>query len=296
MTSRWWVVARVAFVAAALGFGWWWLRGQWPEVLEALAAVGVGRTLASLVLVVVGLLLTGVVWAGILRAYGHDVPRGLAMGVFFVGQIGKYIPGSVWSFGAQAKMATRYDVPARTTVATGLVFLWWSVVTAGIASGAGMLAGLPVAGLPRWLGAVAVAAGIALLLPPVTERLAARLAGTPRPSLPLGLSASVTALMLVSWVLYGLALALLVPSGAGLSSGFVLQVTAAFALAYAVGVVVILAPAGLGAREVVLVALLTPLVGAVPAAAAALLSRLVHTAGDFLLALAGWLRTRGRES
>ena len=291
-SSRWWVAARVAFLVAAVGFGWWWLRGQWPEVLEALDEVGIGRTLLSLVVVLAGLLLTGIVWAGVLRAYGHDVPRGLAMAVFFVGQIGKYIPGSVWSFGAQARMATPYDVPARTTVATGLVFLWWSVVTAGVASGVGLLAGLDVLGLPGWVGAVAVVICLGLLVPPVTERLGARLAGTPRPRLGAGESLRFTALMLVSWALYGAALALVVPGGDGLAPRSLLQATGAFALAYAVGVVVILAPAGLGAREVVLVGLLAPVVGAAPAAAAALLSRLVHTAGDFTLAGAGALRTR----
>ena len=39
----------------------------------------------------------------------------------------------------------------------------------------------------------------------------------------------------------------------------------AFALAYAVGVLVVLAPAGVGAREVTLVALLAPVIGVEPA-------------------------------
>lgn len=291
-TSRWWDVARVAFVVLAVGFGWWWLRGRWPEVVDSLAAVGVGRTLLALVVVVLDLLLTGVVWADLLAAYGFAVPRPTSMSVFFVGQIGKYIPGSVWSFGAQARMATRYDVPARTTVATGLVFLWWSVVTAVLAAGAGLLAGLDVYGLPSWLGAAAIALALVALTSPVTTRLAGWLAGTARPAHPVPLAARLTALMCISWLLYGAALALLVPDVTA-SAADLLRATGAFALAYAVGVVVVIAPAGLGAREVVLVALLATVVGAGPAAAAALLSRLVHTGGDFLLALAGWLRTRG---
>lgn len=289
--SRWWDVARIAFVVLAVGFGWWWLRGRWPEVVESLAAVGVGRTLLALVVVVAGLLLTGVVWADLLAAYGFSVPRLTSMSVFFVGQIGKYIPGSVWSFGAQARMATRYDVPARTTVATGLVFLWWSVVTAVLAAGVGLLAGLPVYSLPSWLGGVAVVLALVALTPPVTSRLAGWLAGTPRPTHAMSLGVRLTALMCISWLLYGVALALVVPGGTA-SWGDLLRATGAFALAYAVGVVVVIAPAGIGAREVVLVALLATVVGAGPAAAAALLSRLVHTGGDFLLALAGWLRTR----
>lgn len=56
----------------------------------------------------------------------------------------------------------------------------------------------------------------------------------------------------------------------------------AFALSYAVGVVVVVAPAGVGAREAIFILLLTPL---------ALLARVVHTAADALLA-AGWSVSR----
>jgi uncharacterized membrane protein YbhN (UPF0104 family) len=70
----------------------------------------------------------------------------------------------------------------------------------------------------------------------------------------------------------------------------------AFAAAYAVGVVVILAPAGLGAREGVFVLLAEPVVGIPAAAALALLARLVHTVADLLLAAGSWLAAsrRGR--
>ncbi|MFA6299418.1 MAG: hypothetical protein WC642_09635, partial [Nocardioides sp.] len=59
---------------------------------------------------------------------------------------------------------------------------------------------------------------------------------------------------------------------------------AAFAAAYAVGVVVVLAPAGVGAREGVFVLLLTPVTGVAGATALALLARVVHTVADGLLA------------
>ena len=70
-------------------------------------------------------------------------------------------------------------------------------------------------------------------------------------------------------------------------------VAVAFALAHAAGVLLIVAPAGLGAREGVLIALLVPMVGVPSAAAAALLARLVHALADFLIAgaAAAWARS-----
>ena len=60
---------------------------------------------------------------------------------------------------------------------------------------------------------------------------------------------------------------------------------------YAVGVVVVVAPAGVGAREAVFVLLLTPLTSVAAATALALLARVVHTAADGLMA-AGWSVSR----
>ena len=57
-----------------------------------------------------------------------------------------------------------------------------------------------------------------------------------------------------------------------------------------------LAPPGAGVREVVLVASLSPVLGAGKATAVALVSRLLTTVGDLLAAgLAGWLG-RGHRS
>ena len=68
-------------------------------------------------------------------------------------------------------------------------------------------------------------------------------------------------------------------------------VTAAFAASYMVGVVIVLAPAGAGVRELTLIALLAPLLGVPSATAAALLMRVVHTIDDFAIAGIAWLAT-----
>jgi uncharacterized membrane protein YbhN (UPF0104 family) len=70
--------------------------------------------------------------------------------------------------------------------------------------------------------------------------------------------------------------------------------TAAFATAHMVGVLVVLAPAGAGARELTLIAVLAPFVGVPSATAAALLTRVVHTVADFAVAGIAWLAARGQ--
>ena len=62
-----------------------------------------------------------------------------------------------------------------------------------------------------------------------------------------------------------------------------------FAFAWSVGFLVVFAPAGAGIRDVLLVAILGPVLGVGSATAVALVSRALMTAGDLLTAaLAGW--------
>jgi uncharacterized membrane protein YbhN (UPF0104 family) len=59
---------------------------------------------------------------------------------------------------------------------------------------------------------------------------------------------------------------------------------------------VVIAPAGLGAREAVLVALLAPVVDRAGATAASLVARLLMTAGDVVLAGAAALAWRAAKA
>lgn len=285
-------VARVVFVLATLAGAWWGFRGRWSEVGEALAGTGPLRLAGAVALAALGLALTGCLWRMLLRGVGSDVGVSDAAAVFFVGQLGKYVPGSVWSVAAQAQLGRRHDVPARSSLAASAVFLLVHTAT-GLLLGGVLLAVSGPGRIPVAYAVLGAVVGCIALAPPLVRRLADRLAGrTTR----FGVAelAATMALMGLVWLLYGASSLLLVPAGPG-TPGLV-GTTAAFAVAHAVGVLVVLAPAGVGAREGVLVALLAPALGVPGAAAVALLSRLVHALADFAVAgvAAGASRTARR--
>jgi uncharacterized membrane protein YbhN (UPF0104 family) len=91
---------------------------------------------------------------------------------------------------------------------------------------------------------------------------------------------AVSMIMTVVWTMYSGALLAGVPDGAVRLAPTLL---AAFVLAFALGVAVPFAPAGVGVRESVLIYLLTPTLGFETAAAVSLLSRVTHTAADLAL-------------
>lgn len=274
------LAARAAFVVLTLAFAWWGFRGRWDEIADALVATGPGELALAVAVTLVGLLLTAVLWRHLLARLGSPVPQRDAAAIFFVGQLGKYLPGSVWTFAAQAQLGRRHRVPARSSVAASSVFLLLHT-SSGVALGSALVAaGALDTDLPRWLWALAAAGGTVALLPPVVRPLGSRIAGKDATIVFTARDLVIAiALMLGTWTAYGAALVVLLPSTADPAA-----VVGAFALSHAAGVLLVFAPAGLGAREGVLVALLGPVLGMAPAAAAALLARVVHTLADFAAA------------
>ena len=293
VTRRAWVgAARVVFVASAIFFGWWSLRDEWPMLLAALGAITAWQWLISAALVVVGLMCTGIVWERILVGYGYRLPIRSALSVFFVGQIGKYIPGSVWSLAAQGQMARTFNVPVRITVATGLVFLYWNVVTAILLGSLLIAWGQAAVTVSRWGMLLVALLALSALLPATVTAVANRLAGThASPHTRWSDIALLLPLMVLTWTAYGAAVLFLVPGDANGGSGpfpLTMAITA-FAFSYILGVLVPLAPAGFGIREAAMIYFLSPHLGLALAAAVALLTRVIHTIADFAIAAASWV-------
>jgi len=284
MSAKRWglAAARVAF----LGVGAWFiargLQGRGDELRDGLSDTPVVGLVVSLVLVSIGLALTGIFWRAILAALGHRLAVRPAFAIFFFGQLGKYIPGSVWSFGVQASGARRHGVPVPATLNASLIFLGFHLATGAVFGFGGALLVGGDAGTPIWLDVAGLLAGIVALLPSVVNfasRLTAR-SGSPL-ELRLGTEARLLVPMAGAWVCYAGSLYALRPS---LGPSQALLVVSAYAIAYVTGVLVFLAPAGVGAREATFVLVAGNVLGVGSAAALALLTRIVMTVADVLLA------------
>ncbi|WP_167736175.1 lysylphosphatidylglycerol synthase domain-containing protein [Nocardioides sp. 503] len=281
-------VLRVLFLLAVVAFAWLGLRGRFDELGAALARTWAPGAVAAFALVLSGLSATGLLWRRLLASVGAEMPVSPGMATFFVGQLGKYIPGSVWSIGAQAQLARRWAVPARATVTAGLLFLGYHLATAVLLGAGVLLLGELDPPWPVWVSAAALVVGVLGLLPPVVGQAARRVAGAPV-RVGVGDTAAALSLMTLAWGCYSAALVLLAP---GVPWDDLAAYGGAFAVAYAAGVVLVVAPAGLGAREGLFVLLLAPTTGVAEATALALLARVLHTLADGALAAGWWLAER----
>lgn len=296
-TSRARVLAVVSTVVgiAVVVLGVIVVWSRWDEVSAALVTIGWSAAVGSLVLTTVGVIATGECWRQWLLGLGAAVSPLTGHRVFYVTQAGKYIPGSLWPVLAQAMLAHRYGVARTAVVAASTLFLLIHVVT-GVLVG---VVGVGLASTARWAWLVVPVAvvGLLVLLPPVLRRLLALLARW-RPALATvaptwRATGRAGALMMLAWACYGVATWLLLrpldsdPDVLPLAIG-------GYALAWVVGFLAIAAPAGVGAREAVLVAVLGPVVGVSAALSVALVSRVALTVADLALAAAsaGVLRSR----
>ncbi len=290
---------RIAFAVIVLAAVVWGVARSWPEISLDLARVDPWTMLGSTAFAALGTWLTMLGWRVLLSDLGSPLHLAPAGGVFFVGQLGKYLPGSVWAVIAQADMAAHLDVPRRRTGVVGLVTIGLAVLT-------GVLVGLPaIPHLLRTSGSgggawvlLAVPVLAALCWPPVLNRLVGLGLRTLRRE-PLEHELSARAVLLtvglyvLAWLCFGahilvLARAIADPGAPGLT----VAALTGYALAGSLGMLTVILPAGLGAREGILTLVLASAMPLSAGTAVAIVSRFVITLVDVGAALAGWAYAR----
>jgi uncharacterized membrane protein YbhN (UPF0104 family) len=269
-------IARWVAVVLVIGFAIRELAANWAEFWRTLRDIPWESSGLSLLALVASIAVSTYGWQVVVDGLGTPVGYRRGARICLVGQLGKYVPGSVWAYLLQMELGRKAGL-SRARVFTG------SLVQFGI----GLVAALPLAMLAgpwTWLPAtLPIAAvlhpkvltwGTSLVLkvlrrPPLEHPLTGRRVGT-------AFGAAVAA-----WCLQGVHLWLLA------GSVDLPTCVGAMALAMTAGTFAFLLPSGAGVREAVLVAVLTAAgVSAGQALAFALASRVMFTVADLLTALA----------
>ena len=298
MSTRLRQVLTVLFVAAGVAAAavFVWLRRD--EVGDALSRLSVLASLGALLAGLGATVLTMLAWRAAVTDFGTRLPLRAAGRVFFLGQLGKYLPGSVWPVLAQMELGRDYGVRRASSAAAATLMLVLAAVTGtGVAVLTLPLAADGLLAEYRWV-AVAAIPLLALLVPSVQQRLVRLAARVLHRPLDLPRSSArgmvlAAGWMISAWALFGLHLHLLVASTCGCAPSVALDV-GAFALAWVAGFLFVIAPAGAGVREGVLVLGLSPVLEPGAALLVALASRVLLTVADLGLAAVGVLGAHRR--
>ncbi|WP_338748293.1 lysylphosphatidylglycerol synthase domain-containing protein [Janibacter alittae] len=292
----------LVLVLLAVGIALW---TNWEAVRSDLGRLGPVSLAAAALLALCSPFLTVLGWRVLLDDLGSRLHIAAASSVFFVGQLGKYLPGSVWSVVVQTEMAARLGVPRHRTAVGGLLCIGLSAVT-------GMIAGLPAlpallthgqAALPWWSVLLMVVVLLPLLWPPLLNlgiRQALRVLRRPPLDHDLG-PAAVTlssAWFTASWLVGGMSVWVLAkdlaPEGAD-PARLLLVAVSGYLLATGIGTFSVVVPAGIGVRDGIMVLLLATQLSVSAAAAVVVVARFLTVLGDVVWAATGWLWGRSHD-
>ena len=265
------------------------LAGQWDELRAGAAQLSAGYLLGAALAVALSLVLSLLSWRATLSGLGTEVPLARAARIYFVGQLGKYVPGSVWPVLAQMELGAAYGLSRPVVAASSLLALAIAVpvaLTVGLLAVPGLLAGDGAAYLLLFL---ALPVAVVVLSPPVLNPLLTRvLRLARRPPLPQPIDGGAV-LRVAGWaagahLLLGVQ-AWLLALDLGAEGVVVLPLAVGgFALANVAGLLALPVPAGAVVREAVIVVALSPVLPLGSALLLALVSRVLLTVGDLAAA------------
>ncbi len=248
-----WLFAAIVILAAARA-----LNGQWKLAAERLESIRVGWAwvgLATLIVFLTYVLLIET-WRRVLIASGETLPFFVAARIWFVSNLGKYVPGKVWSIAAMTLMSREQSVSPLVAAGSSVLVQLLSIAT-GIAV-------VLVAGVQavenRVLAAGVLVVVVALVaaaprLLPAAARVAASLTGKQieMPHIAARTVWSAAARSMISWIAYGIAFQFFVRGILGTSSGASASYVAVYAASYIIGFLALFAPGGAVVRESALV-------------------------------------------
>jgi uncharacterized membrane protein YbhN (UPF0104 family) len=244
-------------MAACLFFVGRALVRSWDEAGDAIAGASAPLLAAAFAAATVGMIVIAVLWHRILVEMNRRPRLADTVRWYFVGELGKYVPGGIWPLVGRAELARRSGIDPTTAYASTVVSLACLVAACGIGGGIVTLftGDHALIGLALGAGGLAIVVG---LHPHWRRLLGARFDKLRRfdeaADIPSPRSTAITvAAYGLAWV--AIAASSVLVARAVADDVDTVSVVAATLAAWAAGFAVVPVPGGLGVRESVFIAL-----------------------------------------
>jgi hypothetical protein len=279
---------RWAVVILAVGIGGYKISEEWHDVSHSLVQIGFLASFEALLALLVAQYANLKVWSVLLAGLGSPLRIRVASRILLIGQLGKYIPGSLWPILTQMELGAQAKVPRARSASASVLSMLLSLCVGLVVA----MVTVPFAAVHShdylWIFVFVPVLAVCFypkVLNPLLNKLF-KIARRPPLETPITGRVLVAALawQLMAWIFQGLQIWILAEKFNAPMGKTILIALGGYAFAWCVGFVAVLAPAGAGVRDLLLIAALGPVIGTGPATAVALVSRGVNTISDLLCA------------
>ena len=292
LTGRLFHWGRIALVLAVVLAAFWTVQSHWTEVSDTISTMSWTTLLPAFLALPVAIACSTLSWQFLVDEIGEPIGAARGAQIFLVGQLGKYLPGSVWAYVLQMELGRRAGL-ARARIFTATLFSLAVAVVAALLTGALVIPSLidndeSLAPL-QWLYLL-LPVGLVCLHPRVLDRLVGigfKILRRPQRDHPVRGRAIILSLAaaVASYSFFGVHLWLLAEgTSAGTDGGLLFTSIGTRAVAMISGLFFFMLPSGAGVRELVIVTALAPSTGTGTAIALAAVSRVMLTAADIVTA------------
>ncbi|MEP7192279.1 MAG: lysylphosphatidylglycerol synthase domain-containing protein [Actinomycetota bacterium] len=262
---------------------------NWTAFIDSIHKIGVVGVALSLTAAMVGVFGSYLSWRSVLIGLG--VRFGFLEGahVFFVSQLGKYLPGSVWPIVMQMEAGRRRGANRKTMLAANLVTVLLGVCVGVVLAGLFLPFSSPAALHRFWWALAALPLLLVLAHPrslPFLLNVALKILRREPMDMQMTNKATMAAAgwSTLSWVGLGTHLAVLAAAVGKPSLGLLTLCIGGMALAVSAGLLFLPAPAGAGMREIALGYVLVAALTSGQVLAVVVASRVILLLADLLLA------------
>lgn len=280
-------LARSALLLVVLAAAVYAVVRNWSAVEHTAHELSWSAWLPSFLVLPCAILASTMSWQTLVDEIGEPIGARRGAQIFLVGQLGKYLPGSVWAYVLQIELGRRAGL-ARARIFTATVFSIAVAVVAALLTGSLAIPSLieenPSLAPLRWLYLL-LPIGLFCLAPPVLSRIVRqgfRILRRPQPSHPVRKRAVLESLgwAMLSYAFFGLHLWFLLRGVAHTGVSTLPLCIGTMATGMIASLFFFILPSGAGIREVILVAALGPFAGTGTAVALAAFSRVLLTIAD----------------
>ena len=231
------------------------IHRNWQEVRAADWTFDGGYLLISVLLTVGWFALRPYAWAAILGRFGHPISYGAAFRIFRQAELSRYVPGTVWQYVSRVYLAGQWGVPAAATMAATIIETVLLVLASILPALLNIREALPrLAGIQQVLLFVFPVVALAVVHPRVLNLWAgflARRLKQPYSKLEIGWGAVAGICLTYSlmWLVVGLGVGFFVRGVISIPLTEVPVVGSYYAAAWFIGIISVVAPAGMGIRD-----------------------------------------------